>query len=297
MVDLGIEDRFGLVYEGSGRYGHAVWPTPLLTPAKIVFESEDKLIAETRSDPISEHCRFREDYFDPISRIRRGRFYTASGQQPTNWYLQPHPALPFEATVNDVHNIEKPLSNFSSLPVWQMFKEKQGEQPIVLLGQDQRFTIWTIVGIEAISTGEDLVTLRGRTSFGVLPKLNLARIPEEHRADLTGYLDKFLDEVHQSAPISVIDRARDAASHILIIYAEEKGKPASDLRSLSKYLEKDCNKYIASWAANIIAHLHARAKPSERARRDLLPIREQDAQFATHCLGTILCELGWAEWN
>jgi hypothetical protein len=49
-------------------------------------------------------------------------------------------------------------------------------------------------------------------------------------------------------------------------------------------------------AAKIIARLHARAKPAEEARRPMRPVREQDAELATQCVGTILCELGWAEW-
>ncbi len=47
---------------------------------------------------------------------------------------------------------------------------------------------------------------------------------------------------------------------------------------------------IAMNSANIIARLHARAKSSEQERSDLLQIREQDAELAVQCIGTILYE-------
>lgn len=49
-------------------------------------------------------------------------------------------------------------------------------------------------------------------------------------------------------------------------------------------------------SAQSIARLHARAKPSEQNRRQMRPIREQDAEFAIKCVGIILCEIGWADW-
>jgi hypothetical protein len=72
------------------------------------------------------------------------------------------------------------------------------------------------------------------------------------------------------------------------------GSEAKDLSELAKRLGDD--RKIITNAAGIIARLHARAKPVERAKRPMRKIREQDAQFATQCLGTILCELGWADW-
>jgi hypothetical protein len=61
---------------------------------------------------------------------------------------------------------------------------------------------------------------------------------------------------------------------------------------------QDENKTVADHAANIIARLHARAKTSEseQEKRELRSIREQDAELATQCLGTLLCEIGLAKW-
>jgi len=295
MLSLGIERHLGLLYEGSGNYGRAVWPAPIVTPAKIVFESEGPLVAERSSDSVTSACRFREDYYDPIARIRRGRFYFAEGQQPAEWFLQPHPAMPFEHAETDKHGLRKELHTLRGKSVWQEYIKGRQEQPLVLLGLDDRFTIWTIIDIEAISTGEDLVTLKARSGLGILPVIDFNKVPEAFRAGVDESLNAFADEVHRSAPVSVIDRARDAASHVLLAHFELTGKDARDLGQLAKRLD-DENMTVAASAAKIIARLHARAKPVERERRDMPPIREQDAQLATQCVGTILCELRWAAW-
>jgi hypothetical protein len=161
----------------------------------------------------------------------------------------------------------------------------------VLLGRDKRFTIHTIIDVEVIATGEDLVTLKARSGLGVLPVVDESKLPEEHARRVQESLSAFADEAHRASPVSVIDRARDAASQILIAHY----KVAKDLGDLGKKLEQD-EQVIAAAAARIIARLHARAKPSVQEGRSLRAVREQDAQLAIQCVGTILCELGWAEW-
>lgn len=295
MINIGIDRDKGLVYEGSGNYGRAVWPSPVVTPAKILFSSDGDIKAHASSDLFG--YRFREDSFDPISRIRRGRFYLANQSQPKEWYVQPHPAMPLEALdVVDKHEIRKSLETFNGNPIWHKYIQGRQELPLVLLGVDDRFTVWTIINVEAISTGEDLVTLKARSSFGILPRIKADKIPKSFRSKLNETLNTFVDEVHRSSPVSVIDRARDAATHILLAYFDLQGEAAKDLGVLVKRLEQE-KLIIAANTANIIARLHARAKPSEQEKRELHAIREQDAELAIQCIGTLLCELDLAEWN
>ena len=101
MINIGIEKHQGLVYEVSGNYGRPVWPTPVITPAKFVFPSDETLNAESSSNVFG--YRFREDSFDPITRIRRGRFYCADGAQPKQTRVSHHPAMPLESIAKDVH--------------------------------------------------------------------------------------------------------------------------------------------------------------------------------------------------
>ena len=298
MITLGIEEDRSLIYEGDASYyGRAVWPAPVITPAKIAFEAEGSLAAEKSNECPTQACRFREDSYDPISRIRRGRFYTAHGigQQPTDWRLQPHPAMPFEiSNAQDGKALIKRLRTFRSMLFYNEFIRGQKEQPLVILGCDDCFTVWTVINVETISTGENLVTLKARNSLGILPQYDEQKIPERYRARVKEGLETFADAVHHSAPISIIDRARDAASQILLAYFDLTGGESRDLGNLANRIENE--RQIASSASRIIARLHARNKPSERERREMRVIREQDAELATHCVGVILCEIGWADW-
>ena len=78
MISIGIEKHHGLVYEGDGNYGRGLWPTPVITPARFAYPSEEGLKAHSASDPFG--YRFREDSFDPISFIyERQNTKTVSG--------------------------------------------------------------------------------------------------------------------------------------------------------------------------------------------------------------------------
>lgn len=297
MLDIGIEKDLGLFYEGRRPHGRAIWPNPFITPARIVFASEGPLRAEQASEPQKQICRFREDYFDPISHIRRGRFYVAAEQQPIEWHVQPHPAMPLDSREVSRLGVHRTLETFRSTSIWEKYLKGRKEQPLVVLGLDDRFTIWAVVNLEVISTGEELVTLKARRGIGVLPEIDETAIPTAYLPQIHECLEAFVDEVHRSAPISVIDRARDAASQALIAYFRDDGGPPQDLSKIAERL-KDDGKLVAMNAAKLIALLHARGKPTEREKRpNMRSIREEDAQLATQCLSTLLCELGWADWK
>lgn len=296
-MNLGIDKNSNLFYEGKAYRGHAVWPSPVVTPAEIVTELEGRLHSEDRRNLIADGMVFREDSFDPATRVRRGRFYQAGDRQPSEWHVQVHPAVPNEALHADKGIIKKLLDTFYGHTIWHQLSRCR-KQPLVLLGFEGRFTIWNIIDIESISTGEDLVTLKSCSSLGILPEVESSEIPEGSRKAVMESLDIFVDEVHRAAPASVIDRARDSISQVLLAYLDLEGENAKDLGDLIKDLErKHGQKVITIAAANIIRRLHARAKPVEKTKRSLREICQQDAELAAQCLGVILCELGWAKWR
>lgn len=290
MLDIGIDKYRGLVYEGNFPYGHAPWPKPIIIPAKIVFESDGNLSGLSSNDHFG--CRFREDFFDPSARIRRGRFYFPSTSTSSEWVINQSTSSSSPKSSAEISQATQSLQTFHGRTISPLLKDQKG-QPLVLLGIDDRFTIWTIVNIEAIFTGEDLVTLKSRTSMGILPIINTNKIPSEFKSRVLESINMFAEEVHRSAPISVIDRARDAVSQILLAFFE--GTEIREPAALALKLEER-QFYLAASAVKIVALLHSRAKPIERQRRDLLPIREQDAELAVQCVGTLLCELRWAQW-
>src|SRR5687767_14798624 len=96
MFAIGIHESEYLVYEGhigEMGYGRAVLPSPVLTPAWIISKKGD-VVDLPESATWLHTVIFREDSFDPVTRIRRGRlFKRADGQaQPFKWQIQAHPA-------------------------------------------------------------------------------------------------------------------------------------------------------------------------------------------------------------
>ena len=167
---------------------------------------------------------------------------------------------------------------------------------LVLLGRDaQAFSIWTLIHLEASVSGEDLVTLRSRPTVGILPQTYDEEIRKTSHGDqVLQKLDALAKDVHHAGPSSVVDRAREAATAILIAYLDTPGKDLGDL--CNHQILKDEKKAIVTAAASIVARLHGRDKSAEKSRRSLPDIVDQDAELAVLCVGTILRDLGWAEW-
>lgn len=169
MQMLGIDEVQNFAYEGVTRVGYRIIPQPVLVAARVISVLEEDVGGETNSDPRAIPLLFREDGFDPVARIRRGRFYRNDGNQPQQWRTFQFPAniltdgqlITFRA-----HRLSLELRRFSE------------GQVIIAMGDGERFTIWTVASLETSLTGEEVATLRSRETFGALPTLALENIPE-----------------------------------------------------------------------------------------------------------------------
>ncbi len=301
---IGIDDNLNLVYEGSSTWGHALWPAPFLIPAIIKPDTEAQL-TPPRFDSLFAMplILFREDAFDPVSRVRRGRFYRSGNSQPMPWQVYPHPAMATETGQINLATgtMPKQLFTFFSLSLTSEFHAPGDEQLLVVMGSEEGFTIWSVVGIEKSATREELVTLRARQSIGVLPHLRRDVIPEAGRTKVLETLDKLTEDFRRANPESVVDCAREAATAALSIYLQDRKlvEPGLDIGDLLEKLRtagEEHKRRIAVSAGEIVQRLHSRRKNAEQEKRQFRPIREQDAELAVQLVGTILCELGWADW-
>jgi hypothetical protein len=175
---------------------------------------------------------------------------------------------------------------------------KTGAQPtIVAFGARAAFTLWRVVDIERMITGEDLVTLRARSSFGLLPVLREEAVPEDALPKVMEILETLTQAAYSSAPASVIDRARDAAQWCIGVWWAEvigdRSARTEDLSGLSKMLDREGRVVVAS-LARTIARLHARGKPNEQERRAVRPPMEGDAEYVITAMGLLMREIGWA---
>lgn len=299
MSVLGIS-HYGYIFEGDSEYGaHLVWPRPVITLAKFIQSEKEneRLVGASESD--FPHLCFREDSFDPVSRIRRGRFYEATGETK-EWNVIEPQNVTIPGTSRENGKVRISMRGYTAYNL----SSQGGEMPeVVLLGTGSIFTVWSVVDIETIATREALFTLKARHSLGALPKIYWGKVPAEHVHKVRETLEKLADDYRRAGPESVIDRAREAATAILSTYLQNAGDASAngkDLGDLVKKLEetKPNEGRILACAAEIPQRLHSRGKNAEKEKRDnLRSIRQQDAELAVQCVGTMLCELRWADWK
>lgn len=297
MRSIAISAEQPLIYEGEGGYGHGLWPAPVFTVATVLLKPED---VENIPSTMNLHVNpllFREDSFDPVTRIRRGRLYKSPGAQPQQWRVQPHPAYSEEVGFHrdSAGWLQKSLHGFYAWSAWAEVP-KDARNTMLALGTQEAYTLWKIVNIERIVSREDLLTLRAHGALGILAELREAIIPDDARAKLVEVFTKLSDVAYRAGPESVIDRARDLAQWSLGVWlAAEKNDPKfrhDDLGELANKIPEE--KKVLKNIAQTLARLHARAKPNEQARYGVRPLVEADAEFALAAVGTLLRELDWA---
>lgn len=300
-MNVGIEVHTNLVYEGrTTGLGIGIWPAPIMLQAAIYQPETKNLTPPKANELLPRTYVFREDTYNTASRIRRGRLYQAGAAQPQEWKVMPHPAIPNERQLirDSVAGIlQKQLYTFSSIPLRSHLVSLKIERPVFVLGNDHGFTIWALVNAETSATGDELVTLKARQTIGALPTLHRQEIIDAGGSRVFEFIEKLETDIYGAGSESVIDRAREAATAICSVYLQSKYdvKPGKDLGALANLLQ-DKGLEIAANSASTIARLHSRGKHAEQERRNMRPIHEQDAQLAIQLIGTVLCDLGWADW-
>lgn len=292
-------DNDGMVFEGPSEHAaHLIWPQPVVTLAKFVKSDVDEIFPAKSGE--LNHCYFREDSFDPVSRIRRGRFYQWTGRSGHNQVYVPEGTVVsgMFPTSNSVRVMLNAYQRYNpSISI-------EDSQDNVILGSSSGYSVWAIVSIETISSGEVLVTLRARQSLGALPDIYWAKIPAEFRNKVEKAIKALADDYRRAGSESVIDRAREAATAILSAYLQNKGVDEAKGKDLGVLINKltdhagQHEQQIVACAADIARRLHSRGKHAEKEKHDeLRPIRGQDAELAVQCVGVMLCDLRWADWK
>ena len=245
---------------------------------------------------------FREDAFDPISRIRRGRFYKYSGSAAHNWWVLPSSQVTIpRSQVNQDGLLHISVADYSSCAISAELQNLGIPYPVVVLGKGNSSTIWAIINIETGFTGEEMVTLKARQSLGALPELDMGKLQEFKGGNVQEALQTLEDDYHLASPESVVDRANEAATRILNTFLETKGRSSQD--SLYKAiteagkLEQQDKKEIVRNAADVVRLLHGRTKYAVQRDKSTRDVREQDAELAMQCIGVMLCDLDWAAWR
>jgi hypothetical protein len=289
MEFLGISTDDSTIYEGHMHAGFRPVTQPLLVPIEFLAFP---LTAWSKSAP-SAPSLFREDFFDPITRIRRGRVFALRDcSQPSVWQvhdpLRPHPHT------SKIHYQERVyLYERSGLGPLRIAPLKTANHDVVI-GAEPFISFWKIISVENSVHGTPILTLKSYRSLGDLPELITSRVPEEIRAKLNEVLEHVANSNNRAGALDVVDRSRAALSLILGHLAGDRGL---DLGATINKIqaEKQNSRPLLCHAASIVARLHSRGKPNEEFNHGTRPVSEEDAQLAIGCLGLVLKEIGWAK--
>lgn len=261
---------------------NAIYPVPVISRAACDF-------IETIA---SQEVVFREDSFDPVTRIRRGRLYKGGrgahrweqvridNSQVFNWGTM-HPDASYDPWEPDVGP-----------------EAVRGR--IIEIGEGNFTTKWRIVDVERISIGHILLTLRSHSLFGLVPEL-LATLADMSGETVDGKkvqvaLDALVDTFHRQLPTSTVDAARETARVVLAAWMGA----AAGARDLGDVIPKIPGQlHLVRKAAYIINRLHPRGKSAEQERQAnsgnaLRPIAYEDAGTSVQLIGLILREIGWS---
>jgi hypothetical protein len=231
---------------------------------------------------------FREDSYDPITRIRRGRVYRSPNQKHS-WHVQD----PSRTDLKD-QNWAGGSAKTTEAMVYQKASLGELDQKPhlkVRLGDANSSNIWKVILKESSVFGSQILTLKSYRSFGEIPELNPTIIPPDVLHVLSEDLERVERSANRMSPDDVVDRCRNALS---IIYGALAGDRTKDLdKAIQAYLSKFKKHDFMSNAGYMVNRLHSRGKACEQHSKELRPLSEEDAQLALRCLGFVLIESGW----
>jgi len=288
MEYLGISSGDQVIYEGHLNAGFRPATQPLLVPIKFPAFPLSSWLGEAPAPP----ALLREDFFDPVTRIRRGRVFTLRNcKQPHVWTAhdpyRPHPNSNRIHHQTEVYLYEQ--SNLGPLREYPLSSVNH----IAIIGSEPFISFWKIISLESSVHGTPILTLKSYRSLGDIPELDPDKIPVEIRSKLDELLEQVANSHHRAGAVDVVDRVRGA---FILIFGQLAGDRGSDLGNSLKLIRKSDNpRPLMCSAADIINKLHSRGKPNEEFNYGTRTVSEEDAQLAIGCLALVLKEAGWAK--
>jgi hypothetical protein len=303
MTRLGIEHENGLVYEGTDNPSYLTVPVPIISQCAVIESSSDigNLPRGMQGDPF--RWIFREDSFDPVSRVRRGRLFQSFGQtNRASVLVEAHPNLLSDSWRRTGDGrVQKDLNVFIHCTEL-LGRPNRGEGLQLAIGNTQAHSLWRILQTEQTVMQDVLVTLRAESAFGILPALDTGKISEEGRKSVVDAYDRVMKVAYRDSPTSVVDQCRNLCAVVSARWLYQRTNNAKVLvKDLAKCIaaiktEYGEDKYqLVRLALETVNLLHPRGKENERERYDLREVSKEDAELALHAAGFVLTELSWGQ--
>lgn len=289
--------------EGSGAAFRVIDSSVVFAPiASPVLPSPSGHPYEPTDEPGSAWL-FREDSFDPVTRIRRGRLYRYDDTHRITYQNKP---IDYRSPQSGNHTFT-PDAAFVAFFPGAITREAIAplERAQMEIGVAPFQSRWRVVGAEGIPVGAGaqlLLTLKAVSSLGALPELkedlkSKAGTPID-RESIQDELDKLVETFHRQQSMPIVEVSREASRVILAQWLSGRTGSAKpkDLGGLVKVL--DDHKVLQA-AGHIVNRLHSRGKSSEReaqvasGHRLRVPV-DEDADLSVRLVGFILRDIGWS---
>ena len=281
----------GDYYEGSDNFLRAISPRPIVSPAQFLLN--------TNPPPIV----FREDSYDPTTRIRRGRFYCQIDQ--ASYMLETIQYWPYLPPSLSGYNAEQSANGIDQRRFEFQERYAQNSDLNIALQRSKHYDIvigamhaetrWRVIDAEALSDGTTLFTLKSLSAFGLLPVLRTEDI------EIKDAYEKVLDAALKYAPIPVVDVCRESARVVLAKWLRKIGELDDEKpEDLDRLINKIPAKFrMISSAAMMVCRLHPRGKSVEQEKQTkkgnpLRSVVDEDGILAVRLFGFLLTELGFA---
>jgi hypothetical protein len=294
MSELGICKRSGRLYEGNSSAGIAInYHVPIIP---IEFVGVD--MQQGNSSSSLANMLFREDSFDPITKIRRGRVYKEVIGRNEPWRVHDLARTDLKR-VPWAHGEAQELeaTSYSAAPLTQLSQTTL--LPKVILGKVPHHTCWKILSIETQFDGKPMLTLKALSNFGTVPDLVINQVPEMAQKPIQDALENVEVAANRLGPIETVDACRNALS---IVFGALAGNAELDLgKGINHRIEKNRENSktngqdLITQNADIVRRLHPRGKANEKEKYQTRTISQEDSNLALNCLWFVLGELGWAK--
>ncbi len=296
-MTLAIHHSSSIIFEGVNQRFSAIDPQPHLSEVFSCSIKEGK--PEFSQITPSFRTLFREDSFDPTSRIRRGRIYEHYSAYPHNPVYADFGRFPSPFTPSSAGQMSNNqfgfYTNYSHNNLVNMQRIS-----IIFLGDVGFITPWRIVDMERLFTRETLFTLKSMSTLGPLPELIEEKLPDGKKTEIHEVFETVVDAAYKYLPVPIVDACREFARITLAAWLPTVGVTdavGDDLGDLIKKIPK--NRVVVTSGASIIARLHSRGKSAERERQagkgqEIRAPSNEDASLAVSLIGFMLRDFGWA---
>jgi hypothetical protein len=205
MSELGICKRSGRLYEGNSSAGIAInYHVPIIP---IEFVGVD--MQQDNPSLNQPNLVFREDSFDPITKIRRGRVYKEVIGHNQPWRVHDFARTDLKRVQWDQGEAQElQATSYSADPLTQLHQIKS--LPKVILGKVPHHTYWKILSIETQYDGKPMLTLKAISNFGTVPELVINQVPEIAQKPIQEALENVELAANRLGPIETVDACRSA---------------------------------------------------------------------------------------